>query len=303
MTNEINGIVVVDKAKDFTSHDCVNIVRKALGMKRVGHTGTLDPMATGILPICLGKATKIAELVSDGKKSYRAALKLGIKTDTYDITGEILSEKQPECTEDEIKDAILSFVGNQQQVPPMYSAKKVNGVKLYDLARKGVEIERKAADIEIYNIDILNVDIENYSAEIDVYCSKGTYIRSLIYDIGEKLGCGATMTELRRTGCGDFTLSHKDTVKLADIKEKGLSAFNGKIIPTDVFLGCYDEYTLNKDREKKFINGIPVLAFQYNNRIGEFVRIYNEKREFLALARVELDAKERTVLKSFKSFY
>lgn len=301
MTNEINGIVVVDKAKDFTSHDCVNIVRKALGMKRVGHTGTLDPMATGVLPICLGKATKIAELVSDGKKSYRAKLKLGIKTDTYDITGEILSEKTPDCSKSEIEAVIKSFVGKQKQIPPMYSAKKVNGVKLYDLARQGVEIERKAADIEIFKIDILN--IQNDIAEFDVYCSKGTYIRSLIYDIGEKLGFGATMTELRRTGCGEFSVSDNDTVKLTEIKEKGFEAIKDKIIPTDVFLSCYDEYTLNEDREKKFINGIPVLAIQYSNRTGDLVRIYNEKRDFLALARVEQDAKERTVLKSFKSFY
>ena len=199
----IHGIINVYKEKGFTSHDVVAKLRGIVGQKKIGHTGTLDPDATGVLPVCLGKATKLCDLLTDKNKTYEAVLLLGKTTDTQDITGEVLEEKSTEAlTEEKVREAIEGFIGDYEQIPPMYSALKVNGKKLYELAREGKVIERKARPVKILDIQILEIDFPKVRMEVS--CSKGTYIRTLCHDIGEKLGCGGCMESLIRTRVSTF---------------------------------------------------------------------------------------------------
>ena len=201
----IHGIINVYKEKGFTSHDVVAKLRGIVGQKKIGHTGTLDPDATGVLPVCLGKATKLCDLLTDKNKTYEAVLLLGKTTDTQDITGEVLEEKSTEAlTEEKVREAIEGFIGDYEQIPPMYSALKVNGKKLYELAREGKVIERKARPVKILDIQILEIDLPKVRMEVS--CSKGTYIRTLCHDIGEKLGCGGCMESLIRTRVSTFRI-------------------------------------------------------------------------------------------------
>ena len=211
----MDGIFNIYKEKGFTSHDVVAIVRRTIHMKKVGHTGTLDPDAEGVLPVCVGKATKLSDVIMDGRKSYRAMLRLGITTTTEDASGEVLETKEVDFNEDKIREVVASFIGRLEQVPPMYSAVKVNGKKLYELAREGKEIERKSRTIEVYDIRIRQF-LPPDRVEIDVDCSKGTYIRTLCSDIGKALGCGGHMAELLRTRTGAFSL--ENAIKLAELK-------------------------------------------------------------------------------------
>ena len=211
----MDGIFNIYKEKGFTSHDVVAIVRRTIHMKKVGHTGTLDPDAEGVLPVCVGKATKLSDVIMDGKKSYRAMLRLGITTTTEDASGEVLETKEVDFNEDKIREVVASFIGKLEQVPPMYSAVKVNGKKLYELAREGKEIERKSRTIEVYDIRIRQF-LPPDRVEIDVDCSKGTYIRTLCADIGKVLGCGGHMAELLRTATGAFSL--ENAIKLEELK-------------------------------------------------------------------------------------
>lgn len=205
MNQTINGVIVIDKPVDMTSHDVVAIMRRKLKTKKIGHTGTLDPMATGVLPICIGKATKIVDFLMDQNKTYHCSMALGAATDTQDRWGEItMTSDCSEVDEDLFKDAIMSFVGEIYQIPPMYSALKVNGEKLVDLARKGIVIEREARIRKIHTIE--NIVVRQHTASFSVICSKGTYIRTLCHDIGLKLGCYAHMTELRRTASDPFRI-------------------------------------------------------------------------------------------------
>ena len=197
----INGIVNIYKEKGYTSHDVVAVLRKVVGQKKIGHTGTLDPDATGVLPVCLGRATKVCELLTDHDKTYEALLLLGKTTDTQDISGEVLEERDPgNLTEEEVRSCIESFIGEYDQIPPMYSALKVNGKKLYELAREGKTVERKSRKVQIHGIRILEMNLPHVRMEVD--CSKGTYIRTLCHDIGEKLRVGGCMEELERTKVG-----------------------------------------------------------------------------------------------------
>ena len=199
----INGIVNIYKEKGYTSHDVVAVLRKVVGQKKIGHTGTLDPDATGVLPVCLGRATKVCELLTDHDKTYEALLLLGKTTDTQDISGEVLEERDPgDLTEEEVRSCIESFIGEYDQIPPMYSALKVNGKKLYELAREGKTVERKSRKVQIHGIRILEMNLPHVRMEVD--CSKGTYIRTLCHDIGEKLQVGGCMEELERTKVGRF---------------------------------------------------------------------------------------------------
>ena len=211
----MDGIFNIYKEKGFTSHDVVAIVRRTIHMKKVGHTGTLDPDAEGVLPVCVGKATKLSDVIMDGRKSYRAMLRLGITTTTEDASGEVLETKEVDFNEDRICEVVASFIGKLEQVPPMYSAVKVNGKKLYELAREGKEIERKSRTIEVYDIRIRQF-LPPDRGEIDVDCSKGTYIRTLCSDIGKALGCGGHMAELLRTRTGAFSL--ENAIKLEELK-------------------------------------------------------------------------------------
>ena len=211
----MDGIFNIYKEKGFTSHDVVAIVRRTIRMKKVGHTGTLDPDAEGVLPVCVGRATKLSDVIMDGRKSYRAMLRLGITTTTEDASGEVLETKAVDFSEDRIREVVASFIGRLEQVPPMYSAVKVNGKKLYELAREGKEIERKSRTIEVYDIRIRQF-LPPDKVEIDVDCSKGTYIRTLCADIGKALGCGGHMAELLRTRTGAFSL--ENAIKLEELK-------------------------------------------------------------------------------------
>lgn len=244
----MNGFINVYKERGQTSHDVVNKIRKIFGTKKVGHTGTLDPNATGVLPIAVNNATKVIEYMEHDDKTYIAELTLGITTDTEDIWGNVLEEKTVNVGKEEIENVIKSFIGKQKQVPPMYSALKVNGKKLYELAREGKTIDRVARNIEIFGIK--DVMINENKVSFEVHCSKGTYIRTLCKDIGEKLGCGATMSALERLQAGSFTIDTAVNLEeLSENKEKYL-------LDLEIPLKKFDIISLNEEEGKKYINGI-----------------------------------------------
>lgn len=252
--DNINGVVVVNKPQNWTSHDCVAVVRRVIGVKRVGHTGTLDPMATGVLPVCVGTAARINEYLDYDTKTYDCVMKLGIITDTLDIWGEVLEERPvPDMDEAVIADTIMGFTGEISQIPPKYSALKVAGKKLYEYARAGQEVEIKPRKINIKHISVNNIDLENKEISFTVECSKGTYIRSLCADIGEKLGCGACMSGLVRTKTGVFTLD--DTVDIEAVKKMSREELVSKLFPTDYPLVQFGRVELSANRAKDFVNG------------------------------------------------
>ncbi|MGN0400703.1 MAG: tRNA pseudouridine(55) synthase TruB [Acetatifactor sp.] len=232
----MNGIMIVNKESGFTSHDVVAKLRGICGQRKIGHTGTLDPAATGVLPVCLGNATKLCDMLTDKKKEYVTELLLGVETDTQDTTGVILSERQVTADEEEVRRVCGSFLGDYNQVPPMYSALKVNGKKLYELAREGREVERKPRPVTIYELEILAVELP--VVKMRVLCSKGTYIRTLCADIGAALGCGGTMQSLQRTAVGPFRLEEARTLgELQQLKDK--NRLMEAVMPVDsVFPDC-----------------------------------------------------------------
>ena len=277
----MNGVILINKPLGKTSHDLVYEARRLSGVKKVGHTGTLDPMAEGVLPVCIGNATKAADMLTATDKAYRAQLVLGMTTDTQDADGEVLTECGVFLTEDEIINAIKSFEGEIEQIPPMFSAIKVNGKKLYELAREGKEIERKARRVTIKKIDIIEIDIKNYTVTIDVECSKGTYIRSLCEDIGMKLGVGAYMNTLVRTKSGRFVLEQCRSVEeLRQLKNDNL--LESVLIPTDELFYEYDKIILNKKQAFLAQNGV---AFLYSGLIdGKCYRLYDNENKFLCIS-------------------
>lgn len=251
----IDGIINVYKETGFTSHDVVAKLRGILKQKKIGHTGTLDPEAQGVLPVCLGKATKVCDLLTDKTKTYQAVLLLGRSTDTQDTTGTVLAEKEVTCSEEEVRSCIASFIGEQEQVPPMYSALKVNGKKLYELARQGIEVERKARVITIEDIVIDEVNLPEIV--MTVTCSKGTYIRTLCHDIGEALGCGGCMKSLLRTKVGPFELS--ESVRLGEIEELRDAGELDRIVKnTDSVFGHLPVLYLTGEAERLVRNGNPL---------------------------------------------
>ena len=271
----MNGVINIYKNTGMTSFDVVAIVRRVAKMKKVGHTGTLDPAASGVLPVCLGKATKI--------KVYRVNLKLGMVTDTYDLEGEVLREEDAShITKDEILNCINSFLGTIDQVPPMYSALKQNGVRLYELARQGIEVHREARKITIYSIE--NIKIEsNDNIQMDVCCSKGTYIRSLCYDIGEKLNVGATMTALERIQNGTFT--KEEAINIEDLTEELLEKH---IISIEKALDSFEKITVNEKFGKLLRNGVKVFDNRMYSEEVEFnklYRVYEDNGVFLGLGK------------------
>ena len=212
----MDGILNIYKEKGYTSHDVVAKLRGILRQKKIGHTGTLDPQAEGVLPVCVGKATKLCDLLTEKEKGYIAVLRLGVETDTQDMTGTILKEHPVHVTQEQVKEVIQSFLGNQMQIPPMYSALKIQGKKLYELAREGKVVERPPRPVVFYNIEILEMKLP--CVKIKVLCSKGTYIRTLCHDIGERLGCKGCMESLLRIQSGDFLL--EDSLRLSRIEEQ-----------------------------------------------------------------------------------
>ena len=283
----MNGIVIVDKPEGWTSQDVVSKLRGVLHTKRIGHGGTLDPMATGVLPVFVGRATRGVEFFEHAEKTYEAALRLGITTDTEDITGNVLEEKPVSVTREALDAVLAQFRGEIQQIPPMYSALKINGQKLCDLARKGKEVARKPRTITIFQLELLEFD--GSTARLRVRCSKGTYIRTLCKDIGEKLGCGGCMASLRRVSAGSYTISEAvPLAELVDAEDK-----ESYLRPVDTMFTEYPAITLTPKQETRCRNG---NSFSIALDCGTY-RAYSESGEFLMLAKVEDGT--MTTVKSF----
>lgn len=308
-SNMINGVINIYKMKGFTSHDVVAKLRGIMKQKKIGHTGTLDPDATGVLPVCLGSATKLCDMLTDKEKEYIAKIQLGVTTDTQDMTGKVLSEKPVSVTEETVADALQSFIGIYEQVPPMYSALKVNGKKLYELAREGKEVERKARPVTIHYIEILEMELPQLT--IKVGCSKGTYIRTLCHDMGEKLGCGAAMAALERTKSGQFSLEM--AITLADLEEKLKTAgehreeiIQSLVIPVDRMFSEYREIRLLPQWERLVQNG---NAFEEKNLKKEFwekdredasqYRVYIGENTFMGVYKYQKNERKFSPVKMF----
>ncbi len=293
----MNGILVLNKPGGISSYKAVIMAKKAFNTKKIGHTGTLDPMAEGVLPLLVGNATKAAEFLIEKDKKYRATILLGITTDTLDITGTVTEEKKVEVNEKEIKETIKSFVGDIFQVPPMYSAISVNGQRLYKMARKGIEVKREKRKVTIYSIDIVKIDIPEIV--IDVSSSKGTYIRSLSDDIGKKLGCGATLTRLIRQESGRFFL--KDAISPDEMflrQQEG--TLEKSLIPVDVLFSDFERIDLNSDASKRVKNGVPI--YFKKAEIGKMYRLYDQNGKFIAVSRGEI-TDEKNSLKLVRGFF
>ena len=282
----MNGVLNIFKNSGMSSFDVVRIVRKVACEKKVGHTGTLDPEAIGVLPVCLGKATKIIDYIMNDKKSYKVKFKLGVTTTTYDLEGEILSESDTSnITVEETLESINKFKGTYNQVPPMYSALKKNGVRLYELARKGIEVEREGRPITIYDIKDIEINLPYISMEVT--CSKGTYIRSLCYDIGEALKVGACMTDLRRTETSCF--HERDSINIKDLTSENIHNY---IISIEDALKFYPKLKVNEGFSKLLINGVRVMDRRLTNeKIDNNIlyRVYDENDKFLGLGKRELN--------------
>lgn len=293
----MDGLINIYKEKGFTSHDVVAKMRGILHMKKIGHTGTLDPDATGVLPVCIGKGTRLCSLLENHDKTYEAVLLLGVETDTQDISGKILAEKQVSVTEEQVLDVLSAFQGKIMQVPPMYSALKVNGKKLYEYAREGKIIERAPRPVEIYRLTAEKMDLPRI--KLTVSCSKGTYIRTLCHDIGQALGCGGCMESLVRTKAGSFLL--KDSITLQELEEKRDSGDLASCIVTveEIFGSIpavhtreqYDVLVHNGNRlRENMMDGIPAESQ---------VRMYDSSGLFIGVYEFDPARKDYKPLKMF----
>lgn len=287
----MNGILLVDKPSGWTSMDVCAKLRGVFHERRIGHSGTLDPMATGLLVVFLGRATRAVEFAEAHSKEYIAHLRLGVVTDTQDISGNVLSEKEVNVTEKQLLEALEKFKGAISQLPPMYSAIKVGGKKLYEIARKGESVERKAREITIHSLELLGW--EKGDAVLRVRCSKGTYIRTLCHDIGETLGCGGCMSALRRTAAGEFSLEQAYSLDDAiAIGERGEG--ESLLLSVDSLFASYPGLSLTAKQESLFRNGV---RFSVSGEEGNY-RVYSSNGEFLALAKIE-----KGLLISIKTFF
>ena len=291
---ELSGILLMDKPQGFTSHDVVAKLRGILHTRKIGHGGTLDPLATGVLPVFIGGATKAADFAAAQDKEYVAGFTLGYCTDTQDVTGEIVQTGDRIAAEYAVKRAVRGFVGPQQQIPPMYSAVKVNGQKLYDLARKGREVERPARDIIVHEMELLDFDENAQKGTLRCVVSKGTYVRTLCHDLGQMLGCGACMSSLRRTKAGMFTLQQAMTIEqlLEFAKENDPQAL---LMPVDALFAEFPPLIVELGQAEKLRNGAQVNDWHFAP--GTY-RVYSITGEFLLLGKVE-----NTVLTTIKSFF
>lgn len=286
----MNGILLIDKPEGWTSHDVVAKLRGVLHERRAGHSGTLDPLATGLLVLFFGRATRAVEFAEADVKEYRAGIRFGVTTDTQDITGRVLSERDADFTAEQLDEALRRFRGDILQLPPMYSAIKVGGKKLYDIARRGGEVERKAREIHIFSLEReIGVGGEIF---LNVRCSKGTYIRTLCHDIGQALGCGACMSSLRRTRAGAF-----DVAQAYSIEQIQRAADSDEVqrlmLPVDTLFSGYGSFVLSSNQEKCLRNG---GAFSTAEAEGRY-RAYSQSGEFIALA--EVREGEMCAIKSF----
>ena len=284
-----NGIIIIDKPSDWTSMDVCAKIRGILREKRVGHGGTLDPMATGVLPVFVGQATRAVEFAENSRKEYVAGLRLGQITNTQDISGETLETRPVTASRTDVEAAMQRFLGEIQQIPPMFSAIKINGQKLYDLARKGQEVERKPRTITIYELELLE-QVSDTDYVIRCVCSKGTYIRTLCHDIGQTLGCGGTLYSLRRTMAAGYTLDQ--AVTLADVQEKG----EALLLPADTMFADCGAVTVRSEKvEKRVRCG---NAFTDHSVADGIYRVYGLNGDFLCLSRAE-----NGTLTSIKNFF
>lgn len=284
-----NGILIINKPTDWTSMDVCAKLRGILKERKVGHGGTLDPMATGVLPVFVGSATRAVTFAENGDKEYIAGLKLGVITDTQDTSGNVLEEHPVSVTREDIEAVLPQFTGKIQQVPPMYSAIKVKGQKLYELARKGIDVERKARTITIFSLELLH-QVDETTYLLRVHCSKGTYIRSLCHDIGKALGCGGTMSSLQRTMAAGFSLS--EAVTLEAVQEKG----EALLMPVDHLFKSHPAYVLETGKQEKLCkNGNPLTVSSLSDGL---YRVYDRAGNFLCLSRYE-----KGILTSIKNFF
>ncbi|MCM1505870.1 MAG: tRNA pseudouridine(55) synthase TruB [Ruminococcus flavefaciens] len=260
----MNGILCINKPQDFTSFDVVAKLRGILGMRRLGHAGTLDPMATGVLPVFVGTATKACDIMPDNSKSYLAGFRLGQTTDTQDITGKILTTSGKSVSYDDICAVLPDFMGKIMQLPPMYSAVQVNGKRLYDLARQGIEVERQPREIEVESINLVGYDKETHEGNISIACGKGTYIRTIINDIGEKLGCGGIMTSLVRTSASGFTLDDCYTFEQVQ-QARDENNLESLILPVERVFESLPKLRLNEHQTRMYRNGVKLDLSRIHN--------------------------------------
>lgn len=299
----MDGIINVYKEKSYTSHDVVAKLRGILHQKKIGHTGTLDPEAVGVLPVCLGQATKVCELLTNKSKSYCARVRLGVVTDTQDMTGRILAENPVDITDREIRRAVSEFTGDIWQTPPMYSAVKVNGKRLYELARQGVEVERKKRRITVSSCEVTGYFPEVNEFALKVTCSKGTYIRTLCHDIGKRLGCGAAMVSLVRTQVDTFCIEQALTLEEIERQQKA-GTLGASVMPIDRLFSSYPEVVVTASGLKYLQNGNTVCRDLCRGRprmeAGRKVRMYDEEHRFYAI--YSYDEQTRS-FKNVKMFY
>ncbi len=298
----ISGVIAVDKPEGMTSHDVVAKLRRLYGTKQVGHTGTLDPLATGVLPVMVGRAVKASEFLTSDNKHYIAGMRLGITTDTEDVTGAVLTRSEHNITKEQVEQILCRFCGEIMQIPPMYSALKVGGQKLCDLARKGVEIERQPRPITVYSIDLLQADEEKGEYLLDVKCSKGTYIRTLVADIGAALGCGGAMSSLRRAEAGAFTLS--DCHSLEELENMTMDERIAALAAVESLFFDLQDCHLPAFYTNLARNGCEIYLKKLGRsfEVGTRLRLYSEKDGFFALGEVRQyqDGDAIKVLKLFK---
>lgn len=287
----MNGILLIDKPPLWTSNDVVSKLKGVLKERRIGHSGTLDPLATGLLAVFAGRATRAVSFAESHDKRYTAGLRLGLRTDTQDISGNVISKGQTDVKDEELDRVLSCFVGEIEQTPPMYSAVRVNGKRLYELARKGIEVERKPRKITVYSIE--RKGRESGDIVLDIKCSKGTYIRTLCSDIGEMLGCGACMSALRRTEAGMFSVENAYTLDEV-IREAEIGNVSSLLLPTETIFSEYERITVSASAEAKVRNGNPV---SFSAPDGTY-RVCSQQGEFLALGKCE-----DGIMKTIKSFF
>lgn len=290
----MTGIILLDKHEDITSFWAAAQLRRITGEKKNGHTGTLDPMASGVLPVLLGGATKFMELLPSHDKAYRATFLLGAETDTLDITGTVLRQRFVSATKADVEQALAAFRGKIMQLPPMYSAVSKDGVRLYKLARQGIEVEREAREVEIFSLELTGADEVKGAYTIDVQCSAGTYIRSLISDIGDALGCGAVMTALRRTKANGFDESLAHT--LEELRAMGKDTLLSCVLPVDKVLDVYPAVTITDNQTVRFCNGGELDKKRLRN-LGEdgLYRVYAPDGRFLGLGLLDSEKEQLAV--------
>ena len=293
----MNGIIPLDKPAGITSFGAVSRMRKILNQKKIGHAGTLDPMATGVLPILVGSATRFLDFLPSSDKRYTALIKLGFETNTLDTTGEVTAKSDKKVSREQVEEVLKEFVGKIEQVPPMYSAVQKDGVRMYVLARKGIEVQRESREVTIYSLNLLDFNESEQEFSLDVSCSKGTYIRSLADDIGKKLGCGACLAGLRRTEAAGFKLGSCYT--LEEVAEYAAEKHMEKrLVPIEDALGFYPAVYVSEKQALRFSNGGELELIRLKGKYEDGIyRIFSPDDEFLGLAEASNDKNEMKPIK------